>query len=130
MPIKVALGDGAHPFKSSFTRARQHAPKCALPAVGRGVHTGDLVISAHRAWVLTALQDVRFIDDGLEHCFFLVGQIHKPIAGVSGSHVGALQPGKVDNQCVVALPPVVFRWIERSPPTVGCYPGTYLRSLG
>ena len=54
---------------------------------------------------------------------FLVWQIHKPIAGVVGSNVGALQPGKVDNQSVVALPLVVF-------PTVGRYPGTYLRSLG
>ena len=60
---------------------------------------------------------------------FLVWQIHKAIAGDGGSHVGALQPGKVDNQSVVALPPVVFRWIERRPPTVGRYPGTYLRSL-
>jgi len=42
----------------------------------------------------------------------------------------ALQPGKVDNQCVEKIPPVVFRWMERGPPTVGRYPGTYLRSLG
>ena len=64
------------------------------------------------------------------HKLFLVGQIHKPIAGGGGSHVGALQPGKVDNQSVVALPPIVLRWIERRPSTVGGYPGAYLRSLG
>jgi len=35
---------------------------------------------------------------------FLVWEIHKPIAGVVGSNVGALQPGKVDNQCVEKIP--------------------------
>jgi len=35
----------------------------------------------------------------------------------------ALQPGKVDNQCVEKIPPVVFRWMDRGPPTVGRYPG-------
>jgi hypothetical protein len=61
---------------------------------------------------------------------FLVWQIHKPIAGVVGSNVGALQPGKVDNQCVEKIPLFVFCWMERRPPTVGRYPGAYLRSLG
>ena len=61
---------------------------------------------------------------------FLVWQIHKPIAGGGGSHVCTLQPGKVDNQSVVALPSVVFRWIEGRPPIVGRYPGAHLRSLG
>jgi len=35
---------------------------------------------------------------------FLVWEIHKPIADVVGSNVGALQPGKVDNQCVEKIP--------------------------
>jgi hypothetical protein len=78
-----------------------HAPKCALPAVGRE--------SVHK---------------------LLVWQIHKPIAGGGGSHVCTLQPGKVDNQSVVALPPVVFRGIEGRPPIVGRYPGACLRSFG
>ena len=60
---------------------------------------------------------------------FLVWQIHKPIAGVVGSYIGALQPGKVDNQCVEKIPLFVFRGMERRPPTVGRYPGAYLRSL-
>ena len=60
---------------------------------------------------------------------FLVWEIHKPIAGVVGSNVGALQPGKVDNQCVEKIPLFVFRGMERRPPTVGRYPGAYLRSL-
>ena len=64
------------------------------------------------------------------HKLLLVGQIHKPIAGGGGSHVGALQPGKMDNQCVEMIPLVIFRWIERRPPTLGGYPGAYLRSLG
>jgi hypothetical protein len=61
---------------------------------------------------------------------FLVWQIHKPIAGVVDSRIGALQPGKVDNQCVEKIPLFVFRGMERRPPTVGRYPGAYLRSLG
>jgi hypothetical protein len=61
---------------------------------------------------------------------FLVWQIHKSIAGVGGSHVGALQPGNVDNQCVEMIPLVVFRGMERRPPIVGRYPRAYLRSLG
>jgi hypothetical protein len=58
---------------------------------------------------------------------FLVWQIHKPIAGDGGSNVGA---GKMDNQCVEKIPLLVFCWMERRPPTVGRYPGAYLRSLG
>ena len=91
----------------------------------------------HRLHVLSALnvpsqEPVIFrAQFDLKVCIgFLVGQIQKSIAGVVGSHVGALQPGKVDNQSVVALSLAVFRWIERRPPTVGRYPGTYLRSLG
>ena len=58
---------------------------------------------------------------------FLVGEIHKPIAGDVGSNAGA---GKMDNQCVEKIPLFVFCWMERRPPTVGRYPGAYLRSLG
>lgn len=58
---------------------------------------------------------------------FLVWEIHKPIAGDGGSNVGA---GKMDNQCVEKIPLLVFCWMERRPPTVGRYPGAYLRSLG
>ena len=58
---------------------------------------------------------------------FLVWKIHKPIAGDVGSNVGA---GKMDNQCVEKIPLFVFCWMERRPPTVGRYPGSYLRSLG
>ena len=58
---------------------------------------------------------------------FLVWEIHKPIAGDVGSNVGA---GKMDNQCVEKIPLLVFCWMERRPPTVGRYPGAYLRSLG
>ena len=61
---------------------------------------------------------------------FLVWEIHKPIAGVVGSNVGASQPGKVDNQCVEKIPLFVFCWMERRPPTVGRYPRAHLRSLG
>jgi hypothetical protein len=79
----------------------------------------------------SAPEDAGAVSAILKVCIgFLVWQIHKSIAGVVGSHVGSLQPGKVDNQSVVALPLVVFRWIERRPPTVGRYPGAYLWSLG
>src|SRR5258707_12265920 len=54
---------------------------------------------------------------------FLVWEIHKPIAGDVGSNVGALQPRKMDNQCVEKIPLFVFCWMERRPPTVGRYPG-------
>ena len=35
----------------------------------------------------------------------------------------------MDNQCVEKMPLLVFCWMERRPPTVGRYPGAYLRSL-
>ena len=51
------------------------------------------------------------------HKLLLVGQIHKPIAGGGGSHVGALQPGKVDNQCVEKISLFVFvGWNVAHPP--------------
>ena len=58
---------------------------------------------------------------------FSVWEIHKPIAGDVGSNAAA---GKMDNQCVEKIPLFVFCWMERRPPTVGRYPGAYLRSLG
>ena len=82
----------------------------------------------HRLHVLSALnvpsQETVFsgLNSILKVCVsFLVWQIHKPIAGVVGSHIGALQPGKVDNQCVEKIPLFVFCWMERRPPTVGRY---------
>ena len=43
---------------------------------------------------------------------FLVGQIHKPIAGGGGSHVGALQPGKVDviSEIICEWPKDICEW--------------------
>ena len=103
----ISWGFGSRP------RIRDLADRRLFVADGRAVYT------AMNPMIGGAL-DFRGIS-------FLVWEIHKPIAGDVGSNVGAR---KMDNQCVEKIPLFVFCWMERRPPTVGRYPGAYLRSLG
>ena len=104
---------------------REHYTDTAAPRI-RDLADRRLFVADGRA-VYTALNPMIGGTLDFRGISFLVWEIHKPIAGDGGSNVGA---GKMDNQCVEKIPLLVFCWMERRPPTVGRYPGAYLRSLG